>query len=164
MTLQETVQTIEAVRSAIESGGGMAELAKLSDAAGVPPKQVFSKAFEEKHRVQISTVCQQYAMTGEWPVLTPAQQLLVCERLQAAALHVHDDPRRARARIAAGGGRPVRRSQAADVHPRLPAGLRPPPRRHPQDLRQCLLGLQQSRRPDPVRRRLPVRNRSQKSP
>ena len=85
MTLQETVQTIEAVRSAIESGGGMAELAKLSDAAGVPPKQVFSKAFEEKHRVQISTVCQQYAMTGEWPVLTPAQQLLVCERLQAAA-------------------------------------------------------------------------------
>ena len=34
----------------------------------------------------------------------------------------------------------------------------------PQDLRQRLLGLQRSRRPDPVRRRLPVKTRLSKKP
>ena len=40
--------------------------------------------------------------------------------------------------IAAGRGRRLRRSAAAGLHARLPAGLRAAPRRQPQDLRQCL--------------------------
>ena len=58
----------------------------------------------------------------------------------------------------------LRRSPAADVHARLPAGLRAASRRQPQDLRQCLLGLQRSRGRDPGGRRLPVRHRCRKSP
>ena len=59
--------------------------------------------------------------------------------------------------IAAGRGRRLRRSAAADVHARLPAGLRPAPRRQPQDLRQCLHGLQRSRGRDPGGRRLSLK-------
>ena len=73
---------------------------------------------------------------------------------QSAALPVHDDAGRACGGIAARGRRRLRRSPAAGMHARLPAGLRAAPRRRPQDLRQCLQCLQRSRGGDPGGRRL----------
>jgi hypothetical protein len=84
MTLSDAVELIEREKSAIERDGGTKHLIAATRDDGIEPKQVFSTAFEQEHRVSISEVCQKFANEGRWQVLRPSQQILVYERLKAA--------------------------------------------------------------------------------